>query len=73
MVSIPPFAVLLIAVGLPLARWPYQIAMISEVLDAIGRKPAGPVEPADWNVTLTRVGGIGMVAVGVAMFVIANT
>jgi hypothetical protein len=35
------------------------------VLDAIGRKPAGPVEPADWKVSLSRISGYAMTLLGV--------
>ena len=48
-----------------LAIWPYRMARWSEILDAIGRKPAGRVEPADWKVLLTRVFGIGLSLAGV--------
>jgi hypothetical protein len=39
-------------------------------LDAIGRKPAGRVEPADWQVLLTRVFGIGPSLAGVVAAVL---
>lgn len=62
--------VLLVAVlfcfslGLPMARWPHEMARLNEIIDAIGRKPAGPVEPADWQVSLTRFLGIGLSVAG---------
>lgn len=50
--------------GPPLAMWPYKMSRWSEILDAIGRKPAGRVEPAEWKVLLTRVFGIGLAVAG---------
>ena len=47
-----------------LAIWPYEMAKLSEVLDAIGRKPAGRIEPAEWKVMLNRGFGIVLVAAG---------
>lgn len=47
-----------------LATWPYKLARWEEILDAIGRKPAGRVEPADWKVLLNRVFGIGLAIAG---------
>jgi hypothetical protein len=46
------------------AIWPYKMSRWSEILDAIGRKPAGRVEPADWKVLLTRLFGIGLAITG---------
>lgn len=66
MAPVPPWSVLLLAIGVPFVLWPYQVARAYEIVDAIGRRSAGPVEPADWYVTLTRVGGIVFVVVGVA-------
>lgn len=52
--------------GLPGALAPYKVARFGEQLDAIGSKTRSrDVEPADWNVLLTRVVGIGMTLVGV--------
>jgi hypothetical protein len=51
--------------GPPAALWPYQLARWEELVDAIGRKPAGPVEPADWKVSLTRISGYAMALLGV--------
>jgi hypothetical protein len=48
-----------------LAIWPYKMARWSEVLDSIGRKPAGRVEPAAWKVLLNRILGIVLVIAGV--------
>lgn len=35
--------------GPAMAIWPYEFAKFTETIDAIGRKPAGKVEPAEWN------------------------
>jgi hypothetical protein len=43
--------------GLPAAVWPDTVARWGEILDAIGREPAGQVEPTDTNVYLTRAAG----------------
>ena len=50
--------------GPPAAVWPYKVARLGELVDAIGRKPSGPVEPADWNVALTRILGAILSLVG---------
>ena len=50
--------------GVPMALWPYRMARFEEILDSIGRKPAGRVEPADWKVTLTRVMGVALAVAG---------
>lgn len=47
-----------------MAIWPYQLARWSEIIDSIGRKSAGRVEPADWNVLFTRIVGIVLVLAG---------
>lgn len=69
MASIPGWAVLLVVIGIPLACWPYRVTLLHETIDAIGRRSAGPVEPADWYVSLTRVGGIAFLLVGGAAIV----
>jgi hypothetical protein len=44
---------------------PYRLAKLGEQRRARARKPPrGSTEPTDWSVTLTRLGGIGMVAFG---------
>jgi len=59
-------ALILILFGLPGAVFPYKIAKFGEMLDAIGSKRrSSEVEPAGWNVTLTRIGSLAMVLVGV--------
>ncbi|ELZ57643.1 MULTISPECIES: hypothetical protein [Halorubrum] len=58
-------ALLLLAVGIPHAVWPYEIGRFGERLDSIGSKRAwSEVEPAEWNVKLTRAVGIGTVVLG---------
>lgn len=58
-------ALILILFGLPGAVFPYRVAKFGEMLDAIGSKrSSSEVEPAAWNVTLTRIGGIAMVLFG---------
>lgn len=48
-------------VGIVFAVWPYGVAMVGEQLDAIGSKRSpSEVEPADWNVTLTKYIGWGI-------------
>jgi hypothetical protein len=48
-----------------MAIWPYRLAKLGEQRRARARKPPrGSMEPTDRNVTLTRFGGIGMVAFG---------
>jgi len=50
--------------GPPATIWPYKIARWGEILDAIGRKPNGRVEPAGWNVALTRISGVVFSLIG---------
>lgn len=47
-----------------MAIWPDKMSRWDEIIDAVGRKPAGKVEPADWKVLLTRVFGIGLAIAG---------
>jgi len=54
-----------IVLGPPMVKWPYKLARWQEMWDAIGRKPSGRVEPADWNVALTRIAGIVLTVVGI--------
>jgi hypothetical protein len=58
------FGLFFLTVGVAMARWPYTISRWNEIIDAIGRKSAGRVEPADWQVTLTRLLGIALSIVG---------
>jgi len=64
-------ALLLLLVGLASVTWPYKLARWSEILDAIGRKPAGRVEPADWKVWMNRAGGAILATIGF-LFVLAS-
>lgn len=57
-------AVLGLLFGPILAIWPYKLARWSEIIDAIGRKPAGGVEPADWKVLLNRIFGAVLAIAG---------
>ena len=63
-----PTGILLVALGLPGAVWPYEFARLEERIDSIGSKRSWhDVEPADWKGSLTRAVGIGMVLVGALM------
>lgn len=65
-----PAGLLFVLLGAVAAVWPYRIAKFGEAMDAIGSKRrSSEVEPADWNVGLTRVFGIGMVLFGLLMTV----
>ena len=60
-----PAGFIFVLIGGVSAIWPYRLAKFGEILDAIGSKRSlGEVEPADWNVGLTRIVGIVMVIVG---------
>ncbi|MFC6941515.1 hypothetical protein ACFQE8_16335 [Salinirubellus sp. GCM10025818] len=62
---IEPGTLLFCSIGLAMAIWPYRLAKLGEQRRARARKPPrGSMEPTDRNVTLTRFGGIGMVAFG---------
>lgn len=65
------YAGICLVFGIPMALWPYRLARWNEIIDSIGRKPAGRVEPADWLVTLTWVGGIALSVVGGILVVLA--
>jgi hypothetical protein len=58
-----------IVFGPPMVKWPYKLTRWQEMWDAIGRKPSGRVEPAEWNVALTRIVGIVLSVVGVSFLV----
>lgn len=61
-------ALILLVFGLPAAVWPYRIARFGEQIDAIGSKrEKSEVEPAGWNVMLTRIVGGGMTAGGIVL------
>lgn len=63
-------ALFCLSLGVPMARWPYEMARLNEIIDSIGRKPAGPVEPADWYVSLTRILGLGASVVGIVLLLL---
>ncbi|AHG00767.1 hypothetical protein HALLA_06475 [Halostagnicola larsenii XH-48] len=67
--EIVAFGIVGLIFGPPLAIWPYKLARWNEILDAIGRKPSGRVEPAEWNVTLHRLTGLGLSAIGLHFLV----
>lgn len=55
----------LAAFGLPGAIWPYRVARFQERVQGIGSTRSwSEIEPADWNVSVTRVGGIVLTVVG---------
>lgn len=62
-------ALMCLTLGIPMGRWPHEMARLNEFIDAIGRTPAGPVEPADWQVSLTRILGIGLTMAGAVLLV----
>ena len=58
----------LLVFGLPAALRPYAMARFGEQIDAIGSTTrSSEVEPANWNVLLTRMIGLGMTVVGCVM------
>lgn len=63
-----PAGLLLVLFGLPAAIWPYKMARFEEQMDSIGSKRSwSEVEPAEWKVVLTRIAGVVMMLIGVAM------
>ncbi|WP_436906717.1 hypothetical protein [Halosimplex marinum] len=59
-----------VAVGAVMVRYAYGISRFSEQLDAIGSTtPAHEVEPAAWNVALTKIGGGLVIAFGLYLIV----
>ncbi|AFK20234.1 hypothetical protein E6P09_14015 [Haloferax mediterranei ATCC 33500] len=59
------FGLLAITGGVITYRYAYGITKFGEQLDAIGSKThASEVEPAAWNVTLTKLMGLFFVALG---------
>jgi hypothetical protein len=68
MVNINPIGLVLTLIGLFAVVWPYWVARFRVTLRAIGStRTLSEVEPAGWNVMLTRVAGIVITAVGVAV------
>lgn len=60
-----PVGLILIAIGLPGAIWPYNVARFQEQMDSIGStRPWHEVEPAEWRVFLTRILSVGMCLIG---------
>lgn len=63
-----PIALPVILLGAVCALRPYRIARFNERLDAIGsRRSWSSVEPADWNVALTKYGGVFIALLGVLL------
>lgn len=68
MVNLNPFGLLFVLPGLIASIWPYRVARLRETLNAIGStRSLSDVEPAGWNVTLTRIIGIVAIVVGLAV------
>lgn len=71
MVYIHPMGALLIVLGVLGALWPYRLTKLNEQLDSIGSKRSwNSVEPADWNVALTRFLGVAFVIFGILVILI---
>ena len=71
MASIHPMGLFLLVGGLLGALWPYKVAKFGEQWDSIGSKRSWySVEPADWNVTLTRGLGILFSVFGVVILIV---
>ena len=63
--------IFLFVTGLIFTIFPYQTAWFQEQIDAIGStRRAKDVEPADWNVQLTRVFGFVLVLLGASLIFI---
>ncbi len=61
-----------LGVGLLLTLKAYEVSRFQERLDAIGSTtPWHEVEPAGWRVTLTRAIGVGILIVGLVVFLSA--
>jgi hypothetical protein len=61
----------LVAIGALLVRHAYAVTKLEEQIDAIGSRRRGPVEPADWNVALTKGFGAVLAAIGAIVFLLA--
>ena len=62
------FGLSLVAIGILMYRHPYYLSRLGEQLDAIGsRTRVSEVEPAGWNVFLTKVIGGGIVLFGLLL------
>jgi len=64
-------AIICLVFGPPLALRPYDVARFGEAMDAIGRKPSGPVEPTEAKVRLTKGVGVALTLAGVAGLALA--
>lgn len=63
-----PLGVMLLLLGAPGTLYPYKLTRLGEQLDAIGSTtPAREVEPARWNVLITRIVSGAMVVFGSAV------
>ncbi len=63
-----PIGIIIVLFGLIGTIWPYKLARFNEQMDSIGsRRRFSDVEPAGWNVALTRVVGVVMVIIGVIL------
>jgi hypothetical protein len=73
---VPPVArvllgIVLVAVGVVFYRRAETVTWFFEVIDAIGSKTrADEVEPAEWNVLLTKLLGAAGVVVGLFLIVV---
>ncbi|WP_224333219.1 hypothetical protein [Haloprofundus halobius] len=57
--------ILALPVGLAVYRYAYELTRFDEQMDAIGSKTrASDVEPAEWNVLLTKLFGAAIAAFG---------
>ena len=62
----PILGTVLLAIGIASAVRPYEVARFEDRLDAIGSTRSwSEIEPADWKVLLTRLGGIAVSLFGV--------
>lgn len=65
---VQPSGIVVAALGVPALVWPYRVSRLGERMDAIGStRRASEVEPADWNVLLTRIVGAAFVLFGVGI------
>ena len=63
-----PLGVMLLLLGAPGTLCPYKLTRLGEHLDAIGSTtPVREVEPARWNVLITRIVSGAMVVFGAAV------
>lgn len=68
MVDLNPFGMVFVVLGFLAMVWPYRVARFRQAWQAIGStRSLSDVEPADWNVTLTRVVGVVFILLGGAV------